>query len=90
MEISSLVVSAAPGQRGAVRGALEEVPGLEVHGEDGNGRFVVTLEDGEGYRVVDSIPMLQAMAGVMAVGLVYTYCDDGFETAEANHGNESA
>ncbi|GAB4172652.1 MAG: hypothetical protein OHK0026_07340 [Rhodocyclaceae bacterium] len=90
MDIASLVVSAAPQFIDSVRAQLRAIPGLDLHGEDDNGRFVVTLEDGEAYRVEDSIEALNGIEGVMSVALVYKYCDDGFETAEADHGNESA
>lgn len=90
MEISSLVVHAAPGRFNEVAAALACIDGVELHANDGSGRIVLTIEDGEGYRVEDSITRLQQLAGVMSVALVYQYCDDGLQTSEASDGHESA
>lgn len=83
MEISSMILRARPEDFDRVRAQLAAIPGVEVHGESGEGKIVVTVEDGEGYRVEDSITMLHEVDGVMAVALVYEYCDNGLETEEA-------
>ena len=50
MNISSAVLRAHPAQVDSVRGALEKLPGVEVHAATSDGRLVVTLEDLEGLR----------------------------------------
>ena len=42
-EIVSAVVSALPGQRERLRAAMLGLPGVEIHGETRDGRFVVTI-----------------------------------------------
>jgi nitrate reductase NapD len=83
MEISSMILRARPDDFGRIRAQLAHIPGVQVHGENDEGKIVVTVEDGEGYRVEDSITRLHEVDGVMAVALVYEYCDNGLETEEA-------
>jgi nitrate reductase NapD len=83
MEISSMILRTRPERLEGVRRQVDRIPGVEIHGDSGDGRLVVTVEDGEGYRVEDSITKLHEVDGVLAISLVYEYCDDGLETAEA-------
>jgi len=83
MEISSMILRTKPERLEGVRHQVDRIPGVEIHGDTGDGRMVVTVEDGEGYRVEDSITKLHEVDGVLAISLVYEYCDDGLETAEA-------
>ena len=47
------------------------------------GRIVVTVEDGEGWSVTDSILAVNLAPKVQAVTLAYEYTDDGLELTEA-------
>ncbi len=58
--------------------------GVEIHGSsDEVGRIVVTVEDGEGWSVTDSILAVNLAPKVQAVTLAYEYTDDGLELTEA-------
>lgn len=83
MEISSMILRSKPERLAHVRDQLLGIPGVEIHGDTGDGRIVVTVEDGDGYKVGDSITRLHEVDGVMAISLVYEYCDDSLKTGEA-------
>lgn len=83
MEVSSMILRTRPERIDHVRGQLVAIPGVEVHDDAGDGRLVVTVEDGEGYKLSDSITRLHEVDGVVAISLVYEYCDNGLETGEA-------
>ncbi|HMV53222.1 MAG TPA: chaperone NapD [Rhodocyclaceae bacterium] len=83
MELSSMILRTRPERIDRVRGQLLAIPGVEVHGDAGDGRLVVTVEDGDGYKLSDSITRLHDVDGVVAISLVYEYSDNGLETGEA-------
>jgi nitrate reductase NapD len=83
MEISSMILRTRPERLEGVRSQVRAIPGVEIHGDSGDGRLIVTVEDGEDYKVEDSITRLHEVDGVMAISLVYEYCDNGLATGEA-------
>jgi periplasmic nitrate reductase NapD len=83
MNIGSAIVCALPNQAGAVRARLAGLPGVEVHGETGDGRFVVTVEDLPGAAVSDTVMQLHRLEGVLFAAMVYQYSDDGVPGEEA-------
>ena len=83
MEISSMFLRTRPERLDRVREQVRDIPGVEVHADSGDGRLIVTVEDGADYRIADSITRLHEVDGVMAISLVYEYCDNGLETGEA-------
>lgn len=83
MELSSMILRTRSERIDRVRGQLLAIPGVEVHGDAGDGRLVVTVEDGDGYKLSDSITRLHDVDGVVAISLVYEYSDNGLETGEA-------
>ncbi len=71
MNISSLVVHAKPTQCALVRAGLAEIPGVEIHAESSEGKFVVTLE-AEGDKSTASVfDRIYLMDGVMSAAMVY-------------------
>ncbi|PLX75580.1 MAG: nitrate reductase [Azoarcus sp.] len=84
MNIASLVVRAKPEDFAVVHDFLKQVPGVEVQGESlETGRIVVTVEDGEGWSVTDSILKVNLCPRVQGVTLAYEYTDEGLENLEA-------
>ena len=84
MKIASLVMRALPADFPEIKEALARIPGVEIHGSsDESGRIVVTVEDGEGWSVTDSILAVNLAPKVQAVTLAYEYTDDGLELTEA-------
>ncbi len=84
MNIASLVLRAKPADFALLKQQLEATPGAEVHGESiDNGRLIVTVEDGEGHAVTDSILAISLMPQVLSVTVAYEYTDEGLELQEA-------
>jgi nitrate reductase NapD len=83
MKIASLVLRALPADFPEIKAALACIPGVEIHGSSEEvGRIVVTVEDGEGWSVTDSILAVNLAPKVQAVTLAYEYTDDGLELTE--------
>jgi nitrate reductase NapD len=72
-EIVSAVVSALPGQRERLRAAMLGLPGVEIHGETRDGRFVVTIESTGGASAGDTLLALHRLEDVLAAALVSHY-----------------
>jgi nitrate reductase NapD len=75
MDIASAVVHAAPGRAGEVRAQLERLPGLQIHVETSDGRFIVTAEDTAGGSAADAVVQLHRLDGVLGAAMVYQYSD---------------
>lgn len=99
LKIASLVVRIRPGTDADVRARLQAVPGAEVHDltPDG-GRLIVTVEDGEGYSVADSVLAVTQAEGVLGTTLAYEFSgeesqedqDDGWRDAANDNANGDA
>jgi periplasmic nitrate reductase NapD len=76
MNISSVILRARPEKLAGVHNALAAIPGVEIHADCGDGRLVLTIEDGEGYAQTEVFLKLHELDGVISVSLVYQYCDD--------------
>lgn len=84
MRIASLVVRAKPEHFAELSETLGEIPGVELHGTSTeNGRMVLTIEDGEGYSMTDSILAVSLAEHVLGATLAYEYTDEGLELLEA-------
>lgn len=84
MNIASLVLRAKPQDFPALKARLLSTPGTEVHGEaPETGRLIVTVEDGEGHTVTDSILAITLLPQVLSVTVAYEYTDEGLELQEA-------
>ena len=82
MKLASLLLSVRPDRCGALRGELAAIPGVLVHDELAGSKLVVTVEDGPGYELVDSLLAAQSLPGVVCATLTYEYCDDEFASLE--------
>lgn len=74
--ISSLIVHARPDHQIRVRGAIESLPGVELHGNDEHGKFVVTVEASTESGIVDCIDSINRTEGVLSTVLVYHHNED--------------
>ena len=84
MNIASLVVRAFPADFPVVIEALLRIPGVELHGSSPEqGNIVITIEDGEGWSVTDSILAVNLAPKVQGLTIAYEYTDDGLELQEA-------
>lgn len=72
-ELASAVVHAIPGRRDTLRGKLAGLPGVEIHAETPDGRFIVTVEDSAHASAGDTLLALHRIDDVMAAALVSHY-----------------
>jgi nitrate reductase NapD len=73
MNISSAIVYALPGRADSLRTGLAGLPGVEIHAETADGRFVVTVEDVPGASAADTVMQLHRLDGVLSAAMVYQY-----------------
>lgn len=71
--LASAIVHALPGRREDLRGRMLELPGLEIHAETPDGRFIVTVEDSARATAGDTLLALHGLDGVLAAALVSHY-----------------
>ena len=79
MKIVSLVLKYFPACAAQGRAGVEAVAGAAVALDDGAGRMIVVIEDGEDYAVSDSIIQVHQVADIMSVTLAYEYSDEALE-----------
>lgn len=80
MKIASLVLRVRPEHIEPLGAALRKIPGVELHGASTElGRLIVTVEDGEGYSMADSLLAVSLDRHVLGVTLAYEYTDEGLQ-----------
>lgn len=84
MNLSGILVVAAPGRFDDVLAALRTLAGVEVHQTDVNtGRIVVVQEAPSIDAETDGFTRIKALPGVVDVALVYHRLDDAAPPADA-------
>ena len=73
VEIVSAIVSALPGQRERLRATMLGLPGVEIHCETRDGRFIVTIESTGAATAGDTLLALHRLDDVLAAALVSHY-----------------
>ena len=73
VQIASAIVHALPGRIGRLRTQLAGLPGVEIHAETPDGRFIVTVEDSAGSSAGDTLLALHRIEDVLAAALVSHY-----------------
>lgn len=71
LNVCGLLVHTRPDHARQVEASLQEIPGVETHGEGEQSRLVVTVEDTETMSAMDAIAKVNAVDGVVASALVY-------------------
>lgn len=69
--VCAVIVRARADEAPAVSRRLSKLPGVDVHGQDGQGKLVVTIEDSDAGRASDMLIRLHSVEGVLAASLVY-------------------
>lgn len=87
MNICSCVVHTRPERGQALAARLAQLPGVEVHGGEGEGKLVVTVEDTGAAFAADTLTAIGAVEGVINTVLIYHYGGDDIEQslAEESH-----
>ena len=75
MNISGVIVYAAPNQAESVEKSLNAINGVEVHAAE-NSKLVVTVEHENINALADQVMKFQDMPGVMSVAMVYQHNED--------------
>jgi nitrate reductase NapD len=74
MNLSGILVVAAPGRLAEVAGQLARLPGVQVHQhEAATGRMIVTQEAASVDDEVEGLKRIKAMPGVALAEMVYHY-----------------
>ena len=71
LHISSLVVHARPAAVATAQAAIAALEGVEVHGQSGQGKIVVTLETTSEGAIVERLAAIRDVAGVLSAVLVF-------------------
>ncbi|CAA7611407.1 Periplasmic nitrate reductase accessory protein [Magnetospirillum sp. LM-5] len=79
VNICGVLVHAQPDQRVAVKAALEELPGTEVHTMTDEGKLIVVVEDADGQWASETITRFYDVEGILSVALVYHHFDNELE-----------
>ncbi|TQV85953.1 chaperone NapD [Aliikangiella coralliicola] len=69
--VTSLVCQTIPGSTKNTISLVEKIKGAEVHGENTNGKIVVTLEGDSQAYLSESIEALRGIEGILTLAPVY-------------------
>jgi nitrate reductase NapD len=72
-EVASVIVSALPGRRDLLKAQMLALPGVEIHAETPDGRFIVTVESTGQASAGDTLLALHRLDAVLAAALVSHY-----------------
>ena len=76
MNISGVVVKAYPEKIVSIEDVLVTMDGVEVHGNNEDGRIVVTVEHESANKVSDILVKIQEVPGVLSAAMIYHHFDD--------------
>ncbi len=71
MNISGVLVRVYPEKIIPVSDNLREMAGVEVHGNNDDGRIVVTVEQDDANQMSDALTHMQTLSGVLAASMIY-------------------
>ena len=71
MDISGVIVRSYPEQIQSVSDELIQIEGVEVHGNNDDGRIVVTVEQETAGQLSDLLTRMQDLPGVLSTSMVY-------------------
>ncbi len=84
MKIVSLVLRARADDFDSLKQGALAIPGVEYQAQDvERGVVIVTVEDGPGYALADSMVAVGRLPEVQSLTLAYEYTDEGLELQEA-------
>ena len=71
MNISGVLVKAYPEHLLSIEKALTRMNGVEVHGNNDDGRMVITVEDNSANNISDTLVQIQSVPGVLSAAMIY-------------------
>ncbi|QGX96990.1 nitrate reductase [Roseovarius faecimaris] len=76
MNICGCLIHIAPGQEAVARAAMETTPGVEIHAESEDGRFVIVVEDTEEKFASETIVALHKLPGMLSITLSFHHFEE--------------
>ena len=73
--ISSFVVRCLPEKLRDIMAAVAALPGVEIHGNDGCGKFIALLELESDRMLMDTITAIELIKGVVNTSMVYHHAE---------------
>jgi len=71
MNISGVLVKAYPENLVTIQETLATMNGVEVHGNNDDGRIVITVEDVSANNISDTLVEIQSVPGVLSAAMIY-------------------
>jgi len=71
MNISGVLVKAYPDHLLSIEKVLTTMAGVEVHGNNKDGRIVITVEDKTANNISDTLVQIQDVPGVLSAAMIY-------------------
>ncbi len=71
MNISGVLVKAYPEKIVTIEKILASMNGVEVHGNNDDGRIVITVEDKSANNITDTLVQIQDVPGVLSAAMIY-------------------
>ena len=71
MNISGVLVKAYPENLVNIEKTLATMAGVEVHGNNDDGRIVITVEDVSANNISDTLVEIQGVPGVLSAAMIY-------------------
>lgn len=71
MNISGVLVKAYPQHLVSIEEVLNTMTGVEVHGNNADGRIVITVEDKSANNISDTLVQIQGVPGVLSAAMIY-------------------
>ena len=71
MDISGVIVRSYPDQIQSVSNELIKIEGVEVHGNNDDGRIVITVEQESAGQLSDMLTHMQDLPGVLSTSMIY-------------------
>jgi nitrate reductase NapD len=71
MNISGVIVKAYPVHIQSIEKVLATMDGVEVHGNNEDGRIVITVEDKNANNISDTLVRIQDVPGVLSAAMIY-------------------
>lgn len=73
--ISSFIVRCVPERMQDIMSAVAAQPGVEIHGDDGCGKFVALLDLESDRALVEAISAIEHIKGVVNTSMVYHHAE---------------